>query len=451
MPYSAATTGRPVPPAVRWRFVVLGAALIALVFKLVIASSTFGTSDVFLWREFAQSVRENGPVGIYGHHFLLVYNHAPLSGWLLAAINWLTDHGLGGFPTLIRVPACLADVVTAVLVFELVRLIRSVRQATIAAVLVALSPILIVVSGFHGNTDPVFVMFSLLTIYLVVVRGWYGFAGAAYLLALSVKLVPVVIAPTLLVLLVRAGWRRIGHFAIGATVVILPLWLPVVLTRWTEFRRDVLSYAGVDLRQWGLIQVLRSVGLRPEGESLIAGPGRFVILAVCALLPAILLLRRPRAAGVAAGLAFVLFLLLTPAFGMQYLSWAVAGAYLVSTWAATAYNLFGSLFIIVVYDNWNSAYPWHWNVAPGKPLRSKELILQFPAWVSLFAVAAVGLLMVFRRDDQPAPTAQPAEPEARPDRGGELMAVRQGTDASPRSQVRALRSSSRSQARKTGA
>lgn len=428
MPYSAAVTGRPVSQSVgRWRVVVLIAAVVAVVGKLLIAANTFGTTDVFLWRDFAQSVRENGPVGIYGHPFLLVYNHAPLSGWILVAINWLTDHGFGGFPTLIRVPACLADVATTVLVFELVRLTRSVNQAGISAVLVAFSPMLIIVSGFHGNTDPVFVMFSLLTAYLLVARGWFGAGGAAFALALSVKLVPVVIAPTILVLLIRAGWKKVGYFAIGVAAVALPLWLPVVLTRWTEFRRDVLGYAGVDLRQWGLIQVLRWLGLTPAGETIIAGPGRFAILAVCGLLPALLLWRRPYAGASAVGLAFVLFLLLTPAFGMQYLSWAVAGAYLVSTWAATAYNLFGSVFMVVVYDNWNSAFPWSWNVAPGKPFRSKELFLQYPAWVSLLLVAVTGLLMLRRRHAPAIVTPTGHTPKHR--RGGELMAVRQGSGA----------------------
>jgi hypothetical protein len=412
----------------RWRLVVLGAALLTTVVKLVIAASTFGTTDVLLWRDFAQSVRENGPVGIYGHQFLLVYNHAPLSGWLLVAINWLTDHGFGGFPTLIRVPASVADVATTILVFELVRLYRSVGQAGIAAVLVAVSPMLIIVSGFHGNTDSVFVMFSLLTVYLLVVRGWFGYAGAAFALALSVKLVPIVIAPTVLVLLVRAGWRKVGHFAIGLTVVVLPLWLPIVLTRWTAFRRDVLGYAGVDTRQWGLIQILRWLGLGPQGLAVIAGPGRFVILALCALLPAILLWRRPWAAAPAVGLALVMFLMLTPAFGMQYLSWGLAGAYLISTRAATAYNLFGSLFMVIVYDHWNNAYPWNWNVAPGKPFRTKELFLQYPAWFSLLAVAVIGLL-ILRRRHETASSLQISEHAPKHRRGAELMVARQGTGA----------------------
>ena len=86
---------------------------------------------------------------------------------------------------LFRVPACLADFVTVLLVFELVRLARPVRGAAIAAILVACSPVLFVVSGFHGNTDPVFVMFSLLSVYVLVVPRWASAAGVAFGIAVS--------------------------------------------------------------------------------------------------------------------------------------------------------------------------------------------------------------------------------------------------------------------------
>ena len=102
---------------------------------------------------FAKGVRDFGPVGIYGHEFeLSVYNHAPLVGWYLAATNWLLDHHVASFPFLIRVPACLADFVTALLVFELVRLVRSPKDAAIAAVLVVWSPLLVVSRGSTGTS-----------------------------------------------------------------------------------------------------------------------------------------------------------------------------------------------------------------------------------------------------------------------------------------------------------
>src|SRR5215831_13212408 len=113
------------------------------VLKLEIAARTVGTNDVGYWGAFAKAVRDFGPVGIYGHHLSrlpVVYNHGPLAGWLLVAINWILDHHVLSFPFLIRVPACLADFVTAWLVFELVRTVRPPRQAMIAAVLFVCSP-----------------------------------------------------------------------------------------------------------------------------------------------------------------------------------------------------------------------------------------------------------------------------------------------------------------------
>src|SRR5579864_4963711 len=132
----------------RLRLVVIVSAAVATFLKLQIAARTFGTNDVHYFGVFAQGVRRFGPVGIYGHRFRVpVYNHGPLTGWMLAAINWLLDRGVTSFPFLIRLPACVADFVTVVLVFELVRFRRPAKESAIAAVLVAWSPVLFVVSG----------------------------------------------------------------------------------------------------------------------------------------------------------------------------------------------------------------------------------------------------------------------------------------------------------------
>ena len=241
----------------RLRLVVIFSAAVATMLKLQIAARTEGSNDVGIFGAFAEGVRDFGPVGVYGHHFeVSLYNHGPLVGWYLAAINWLLDHHVTSFPFLIRVPACLADFVTALLVFELVRLVRSPRDAAVAAVLVVWSPVLFVISGFHGNTDPVFVMFTLLSVYLLVVRGWALAAGVAFGIAVSIKLVPVVLAPLLVVVLVRLGWRRVGAFAGGGAIVFGLLWLPVVVSRWQAFRAQVLEYNGSAIRQWGLPQFL---------------------------------------------------------------------------------------------------------------------------------------------------------------------------------------------------
>jgi 4-amino-4-deoxy-L-arabinose transferase-like glycosyltransferase len=375
----------------RLRLLVILPAAVATILKLQIAARTFGTNDMVIWGVFAKGVRRFGPIGIYGHHFeVSLYNHGPLAGWFLLAINWLLDHHVASFPFLIRLPACLADFVTALLVFELVRLVRAPRDAAVAAVLVIWSPVLFVISGFHGNTDPVFVMFALLSVYLLAVRGWALAAGVSFGIAVSIKLVPVVLVPVFVVVLVRLGWRRVGSFVGGGAIVFLLLWVPVVVSRWHAFRTQVLEYNGIAHRQWGLPQFLSWADL-PGAAAWLAGPGRFWILLVSGLTAAALVWRRPEALVPAVGLSFVLFLVLSPAFGMQYLAWVVAAAYLIDTRIATGYNLAASAFVLVVYDHWNGARPWHWYHARAVAFWPRELELMLITWVFLAAVGVVGM------------------------------------------------------------
>src|SRR4029079_8206378 len=118
----------------------------------------------------------------------------------------------------------------------------------------------------------------------------------------------------------------------------------------------------------------------------LAGPGRFGILLVSGLTAAAVVWRRPQAWVQAVGLSFVLFLVLSPAFGMQYLSWALAGAYLIETRVATGYNLAASALALVVYSRWSDALPWHWHQAWARPFTERELGLAVVTWVLLAAV-----------------------------------------------------------------
>ena len=294
--------------------------------KLLLAATSFGTSDVWSWISFSQGVREFGLLHMYGQdYYFSTYNHPPFSGVLLLAMNWVVDAGWSDIPFLIRSLSSLADVVTAVLVFELVRLHRSVGKAMASGVLISLSPALILISGFHGNTDPVLVMFTLLAAYLVAKDRSFP-AGVAIGLAISVKLVPIVAVPVLGVQLLRSGWRSLRSFVGGGLVVFAVLWVPVLIASGPAFRRDVLGYAGLR-RDWGLPQFIEWAGMPEAWTSALSGPGRFLLLLVSGLLPAALVWRRPRSFVPAVGLSLVLFLLLCTTFGTQYLSWALAAAY----------------------------------------------------------------------------------------------------------------------------
>lgn len=398
---------------------MLSAAAVVLGLKLWVAATTFGTLDVRLFESFAAAVRKVGPINIYalpsrpgGSSRPLalpaLYNHPPLIGWMLLVMNHLVELGIS-FPFLIRVPASIADVVTSLLTFELLRARRSLREATAAALLVVCSPVLFIISGFHGNTDPVFVMFTLVSGYLLINRPWpalpwvsAALAGAAFAIALSVKIVPIVVLPTLLLIAARQGRRQLASFVVGSGVILLPLWGPVVLRQWQPFRTDVLGYAGVSLRQWGLVQFASVLHAPASAITFIAGPGRFLSVLLSALLPALLLYWRRDAVLPAIGLSLALFLLVSPAFGTQYLAWPVAAAYLIELRAATAYNLAAGALLAEVYNRENGGRPWDL-VLPAAPMRPKEVAALAVVWALLLLVVIIGL----RRIARPAGAERP--------------------------------------------
>ena len=197
------------------RRLILRVALVVLCVKLVVTVTTFGTNDIKHWSDFAAAVARVGPIRIYGMpHVGSYYNHPPLMGYFLEVVNFNRHLGIPLRVT-IRGVASIADVATALIVFELVRRRRSLFNATACGLVVAISPVLFTISAFHGNTDPIFTMFALLSVYLLADRNSPILSGAAIALAMGVKVVPVVAVPCLLVFAASRGrrwtsanWRR---------------------------------------------------------------------------------------------------------------------------------------------------------------------------------------------------------------------------------------------------
>lgn len=375
------------------RLAVFVVALAFTGWKLHLARVTTGSDDVITWGLFAEDIRAWGPIGIYGHHNPnTLYNHPPLTGWLLVYINAITDATPAiTLPFLIRVPSIISDLITSMLVFELLRTGRRLPSATAAGLLVAMSPVLLFVSGFHGNTDPVFVMFSLLSFYLLAVRRSPLLAGLAFTAAISVKLVCVVALPLLIFLAVRIGRRHTLRFFGGMAALGVPLWLPVLMFRYTEFKKNVVDYGGVEPRQWGIMQLAHWADLSSGWMTFLPGPGRYIVLLLSAGLPVLLAWRRPDAVVQALGLAFVLFLVLSPAGAAQYLAWPAAASILVSTWAGAIYNLIAGYTLLIIYNSWNGHSFPHWDRGYAVMMNDRQVNLAMAAWVALLLTAIVGL------------------------------------------------------------
>lgn len=385
----------------RARSVVLGAGVLAFVLKVVVAFRTFGTGDIGRWQLFADGVRSAGPVGVYGLTWPgSLYNHPPVIGYFLELVNGVRHLG-PGVGTSIRIAASAADVVSAVLVFELLRRRGALRVAAASGVLVAVSPVLFTVSGFHGNTDTIFTMLTLLSLWLLADLEAPVLAGAAMALALGVKIVPVVAVPALLVYAALRSRSTFWRFAAAGAGVFVVTWGPALVLQGRNVLADVIFYKGSDLRQWGLVQIGHWLG-DPFWVSVLVGPGRFVVLVLCCAVPAVFVWRRPELLSAAVGLSLASFLLLSPAFGVQYAAWPVAGAYLVSFAPATLYNAAAGTMLFVIYDRWSGGLPW--NRANASGFTDSEVAIGIAAWCALLLVVVTAGWKMAAAVRRPTPT-----------------------------------------------
>ena len=149
---------------------ILLTAVLAFVLKFDLALLTFGTNDVAIFYKFGRLLSQHGLQWIYLNN--QYFNHPPLVGYYVRAIYdtagappW--EQGDISFPFLVRLPGIISDFVV-VLIFLRLRKLWSLPTWSLIAL--ALSPVSLMVSGFHGNTDPVMVMFLVVAAYMCVIK-----------------------------------------------------------------------------------------------------------------------------------------------------------------------------------------------------------------------------------------------------------------------------------------
>jgi len=391
---------------------VLVVSVAFLVPKLVLAATTYGSNDIAHWFDFLRGVKQSGPIGVYSFPFTSsLYNHPPLIGYYLELLRGAQAVGLD-LPFTIRAVSSLADVATALIVFEIVRRRCSVAGAAAAGLVVAVSPILFIISGFHGNTDPVFTMLTLLSAHLLVDRDRPVLAGGAMALSLGVKIVPVVAVPCLLVYALVRGRGTFIRYILGLALVSLIFWGPALLTQLGPLRHNVLGYSGSAARFWGIGQ-LGVWAAQPSWATYLEGPGRTLIVGLCAVIPAVLVWRRPAMAVHGVALSLAGFLAFTPTFGTQYMAWAVAGTVVLGLRGGCAFSVLGGALLVHVYNRWNGGLPWY--RAYADPFSPGERVFGILVWALLVGIVVEGTRRMVdspsserSRCIRPAPTAPTA-------------------------------------------
>ena len=355
--------GESLSPAVLWSLLAAGFAA-----RLIVSAVAWGTTDAVSFLHFAYRIEGNGLLGTYRIDPL--FNHPPIAGYwsylafvLAGRPEPLEDSTLFAF--VLRLPVIAADLASALLVGTVALARRlSPRASLAAAAMYAWNPCAILVSGYHGNTDAVYAMLSLLAVYLLQDRGKPLLGGLALGMAINVKLIPVLLIPPLL--LASRSRREALLFIAGLAVMAIPFVPPLLME--PAFARNVLQYKSQP-DPWGILFVLREAdpaGVNPDGTLAPGHPatvynrwGSWIILG-CVTLWAVVARRFPdrfdryRVAAV----TYALFLVLAPGFGIQYLIVLAPLLYATAPRFANLYGVLACVFLLAAYFfYWDGTFP----------------------------------------------------------------------------------------------
>ena len=361
-----------------------------LVVRLTIAAATAGTNDVDTWLAFIDAARSHGAWNLYDIHEwptvpVFNFNHGPLTALGVQIAAWVGDVVPLGERLLVRVPAILADAGSTLLVYGLVARTRGSKAGLAAAALIGLNPVLILVSGFHGNTDSVFIVLTLAAIFLIG-RGRSTLAGVSYAAAMAVKIVPILVAPAILFSMPAGAQRR--RFAFVTAVTSALMWLPALAVDFAGVVREVFLYRGF-VGAWGLSSLFAdTTGVATSV------PGRelwtMLLLSAVAVSGYLMGRRGPERIEAAVAASFLVFLVLAPGFGMQYLAWPVAFLVVAGAIMGSVYSAAAGVFLYVTYawwsgGGWSLDFADAWSTSP--LWNSTGETLKFALWVITLALA----------------------------------------------------------------
>jgi hypothetical protein len=388
---------------------VIVAALVAFFVKLAIAFYTLGTNDVLTFYFFGQTLAEHGLERTY--QSTILFNHPPLTAYFLRAIFHLYNlpifQGVGivNFPFLLRLPGIVADFVVIVLLLRIKKNDPRLRLPTWALVMLALSPLSIMVSGYHGNTDPVMVMLFLFSVYFCT-RGQPALSGLFFALSAQVKIIPLLFFPILLCFWMQR--RLLLRFVIPFSVASAILWSEPLLKFPLTFAKNVLSY-GSTWGIWGLSYLLRLTG-RPEFSRVSffgLGPWQTFVVTACKLLiiAAVLALawrrRKVEGRGLWDSIAYgwIIFFVFSPGVCTQYLVWLAPFILLLSPTFYTWLLGSSSIFAFVFYNTISKGLPWYQGVS------TNALNKIWTPWSLLpWPILIAGLIVLWRKAKRADPS-----------------------------------------------
>ena len=341
-------------PFPRGAFVASAIIIAGTLIRLALSAASRGSNDIFTWGNFAIHASQEGVLWMYAN--LPGWNHPPLTGFLAASLLRLSELTGLRFAVVFKLVPIAADVLCLVLLWRIWRRRVSQIAAPLAAVAtLSFSPNAILVSAYHGNTDPLVGLFILAACVLVEEHSRFFWAGLALAAAVNVKLIPLILAPVFLVNVRR--WPEALRFCGGLSLGAVPF-IPVILQGGDAFYHNAIAYSS-NFDRWGIplfihlaAQNPRWAGWAAQAQTFFVPAGRYVVLSAILALCAWSRWRQPLSTYQLAAGGLAAFLVLAPGFGIQYtaligpvlvaasLGWGLSHALSAGAFAGSVYYLF---------------------------------------------------------------------------------------------------------------
>jgi hypothetical protein len=376
----------------RTTFIVV-LALIATTLKLALAYNTIGTNDAVFFYGFAKVLNEHGLEWTYAHS--RYFNHPPLTAYFLRGIfslteqKWCQDLGIH-FPFLLRLPGIIADFLVVLVLLQFRKV--DIRIPTWALVLLALSPVSLMVSGFHGNTDPVMVLLLVCAVWMCL-RNQAALCGLFFALGCQIKIVPLLLLPAFVFFWLSQHRSRPFLVTGGVTTVIL--WVQPLLNFPILFAKNVLAY-GSYWGIWGITYLFRFTRL-PQfdrisffdlelGQSIIMTVLKLIIVSGAIWLGWKNRQTRGRAFVESLAWSWLIFFVFAPGVCPQYLIWFAPFILILSPTFYAAILVASSIFLFAFYNITSGGLPWNVALAMDESMQHWTVWSLFP-WLVIVAGA----------------------------------------------------------------
>ncbi|MFY9225893.1 MAG: hypothetical protein WAQ98_24655 [Blastocatellia bacterium] len=355
--------------------------------KLIIAFNTYGTNDVAYFEKFLRAAKDFGPAEIFNQ--VWHYNFPMFCITWLYFIDFISNSTGLPFSFWFRVPAILADLGNLLLLLSFLPHLPIKNFSTAKLFLISLSPISIMVAGFHGNYDPILIFFILLSVYFLTNNKPVWLAGIALGMSLNFKIVALMLIPAFFFYLPDFQKRRDFFLAVGLTFLAgeMPYILQIDLSSFYKHVFNYNSQYGI----WGLPRLLSSS--LPESLSWVntfyATKSKYIILSIIALLSLWMNFGKNKLPlFIQCGVIFFVFLAISSGFGVQYLAWLVPWVIVLDLELIVLFYFSSGLFLFLVYNFWSQGFPWNFaNSDVAGPWTGYIIYYEILCWAVVLAVA----------------------------------------------------------------